>query len=531
MTKASFAQTLNADNLSVGADLYMRDGATFSGGVILRSAKVSGQVSMVNAAFAKTLDADNLSVGADLYMRDGASFSGGVILRGAKVGGQLVTTNASFAKTLSADSLSVGTSLLMRDGTFSGDVILRGAKVSGQLDMTKASFAQRLDADALSVGADLYMRDGARFSGDVILLGAKVGGQLDMTNASFAQTLNADALSVGASLYMRDGATFSGDVILLGAKVGGQVSMTNASFAKTLNVESLSVGANLFMFGKTMFNGPVDLQGARISGSLYLNGATAAGLDFTGAVVTHELNIAELGWRCANAIPSHWSLGDSAWQHAQCGQTGGAALLKLRNAQVGALQDSDDAWPPSLDLEGFHYERLGGLGGTGNYDMRVRPPEHWNDWLARDPTFSTQPYAQLAGVLLAAGHRDSAERIQYAGRQRERDEALHQAQNAWRRGDGWGAAAQLGQWAWLSTLCVVTGYGIGLYTFRVLYWVLGLTVLGAIVLWYSPVASRRGVAWRLGASLHRLLPVVELNKEFKDFSTTRLLPMRTSRAI
>ena len=54
-------------------------------------------------------------------------------------------------------------------------------------------------------------------------------------------------------------------------------------------------------------------------------------------------------------------------------------------------------------------------------------------------------------------------------------------------------------------------------TIFVLGWVVGLTVLGAWVLRYSPYAYRRGLLWRLGASLHRLLPVVELNKEFKDF--------------
>jgi hypothetical protein len=63
----------------------------------------------------------------------------------------------------------------------------------------------------------------------------------------------------------------------------------------------------------------------------------------------------------------------------------------------------------------------------------------------------------------------------------------------------------------------VAGYGIGLYTFRVLVWVVVLTVVGAAVLWYSPYARSRSVWWRLGASLHRLLPIVELNKEFKDF--------------
>ena len=36
-------------------------------------------------------------------------------------------------------------------------------------------------------------------------------------------------------------------------------------------------------------------------------------------------------------------------------------FLKLRNTQVGALQDSLSAWPPAADLEGFSYSRLGGL--------------------------------------------------------------------------------------------------------------------------------------------------------------------------
>ena len=175
----------------------------------------------------------------------------------------------------------------------------------------------------------------------------------------------------------------------------------------------------------------------------------------------------------------------------------------LRNVLAGTFQDTSNTWPPSMDLEGFHYDRIGGLGGTGTNDMRARSPEQWEDWLARDTTFSTQPYTQLASVLFAAGHRDTAERIQYAGRERGRREA-------WARGD-WI------QWIWLTFLCFIAGYGIGLYTFRVLWWVLVLTLLGATTLWFSPDARRRGVVWRFGASLHRLLPVVALNKEFEDF--------------
>jgi hypothetical protein len=116
-------------------------------------------------------------------------------------------------------------------------------------------------------------------------------------------------------------------------------------------------------------------------------------------------------------------------------------------------------------------------------------------------------------VLAAAGHRDAAEAILFAGRDRERDEIwARQDQGLWH----W-LWHGLPDWLWLTVFSGVAGYGIGLYTFRVLFWVMLLTVIGAVVLWYSPNARARGLAWRLGASLHRLLPVVELNKEFKDF--------------
>jgi len=42
-------------------------------------------------------------------------------------------------------------------------------------------------------------------------------------------------------------------------------------------------------------------------------------------------------------------------------------------------------------------------------------------------------------------------------------------------------------------------------------------VLGADVLWYSPNARKQGYWWRFGASLHRLLPIIELSKEFTTF--------------
>jgi len=66
--------------------------------------------------------------------------------------------------------------------------------------------------------------------------------------------------------------------------------------------------------------------------------------------------------------------------------------------------------------------------------------------------------------LTASGDRDAANEIRYVGRVRERE-----TQKA------------LG-WMWSGFLQYVIGFGIGTYTFRALYWVVGISLLGAIYL-------------------------------------------------
>jgi hypothetical protein len=63
----------------------------------------------------------------------------------------------------------------------------------------------------------------------------------------------------------------------------------------------------------------------------------------------------------------------------------------------------------------------------------------------------------------------------------------------------------------------VFGYGIGPYMFFVLAWIAGSVVMGVLVLREARAARAKGIAWCTLASLSRLLPVVELNKEFTEF--------------
>jgi hypothetical protein len=71
---------------------------------------------------------------------------------------------------------------------------------------------------------------------------------------------------------------------------------------------------------------------------------------------------------------------------------------------------------------------------------------------------------------------------------------------------------------WIPAVC--PGFGIGTYTFRVLFWVIGISLLGALYLWTRVKGVRdgnHGFFWCFGASLARLLPVIEINKEFTTF--------------
>ena len=73
------------------------------------------------------------------------------------------------------------------------------------------------------------------------------------------------------------------------------------------------------------------------------------------------------------------------------------------------------------------------------------------------------------------------------------------------------------RWMLLAALNVVTGYGIGTYTFRSLLWIIALTAIGVVLLKCSPGGQKKPLLWQTGASLARVLPGVEINREFTDF--------------
>ena len=139
----------------------------------------------------------------------------------------------------------------------------------------------------------------------------------------------------------------------------------------------------------------------------------------------------------------------------------------------------------------------------------ARPSACYVEWLSRDSSFSPQPYEQLAGVFRRTGDPVKANDILYEARERQRR--------------GRGVLGGFGLWMLRATI----GYGLGHRYFWALWWVLGFTLLGTVLL---ITLGHHSEDWPRDffASFDQLLPIVTLNKShdvliFGDPSATPLI--------
>jgi uncharacterized protein YjbI with pentapeptide repeats len=455
--------------LHVDGNLLMNDHAQFEK-VSLRGADIKGQLDMSSSKFAGPLDMRGIMVDGPLFMGDGAQF-GTVDLRGTKIAGNLVMNHSKFGGALNMNSLTVGGSLFMRYGAEFAEVDLGTAKIGGNLEMVRSKFGGPLNMNSLTVGNSLFMSDGAEFA-EVDLGAAKVGGNLEMVRSKFGAPLNMDSLRVGGSLFMRDGAEFGrADLVL--AKIGGNLAMDKSKFWGPLNMESLTVDGSLIMY-EAQF-GEVDLRGAKVGPVLNMSGTKfGASVDLTDAKIRGELILGQA------------SEGTTTWP--------AGAKLTLRNTEIGALQDLQESWPDKLELDGFTYDRLGGVDPESITAMLTRDVSWFEKWLAKQPKYSSQPYEQLASVFQRAGYKDRANAILYRSKERERTDPA----TAWPDRVA------------LFLLNIFIGYGY--YLWLAGLWSLIFIAIGVVVLWKSGQGRAHGMPYGIVYSLDMLLPLVRLRE-------------------
>jgi hypothetical protein len=410
--------------------------------------------------------------------REAVPFAG-VRIIGAQIAGDVDLENAKLIRPIEIVGSQVEGAIKLSHARTDSLIMFDGSLMVGD-------FA----ADGLHDEIDLYLRSVA-FKSAVDLTGAKIEGDVDMTGASIGGMLNADYLQVGGSLFMRSDAQSKArfkDVVLHGAKITGSIHMAGASFDGALNADSLRVGGSLHMLD-AHYAHKVAMLFALIGAHLDMRGATLAGLGLSGTSIAGDLRLG--GGSCKSAV----------WK----GKNGEPGTLDLRNTHIGNLMDAKDAWPAQghLRLDGFIFSDFGGYEGETGPQMRQRGIDWWDkSWARLDPDYSPVPYTQLAAALTTSGDRDAANEIRYLSRVRERETERGLA------------------FVWSGVLQWVTGFGIGSYAFRVLYWVIGISFLGALYLRMRVKGVRdgqHGFFWCFGASLARLLPGIEINKEFTAF--------------
>lgn len=470
------------------------EGAFIRGPVDLSDAKIGSEVAIVDSVLPGGLNLDRATIDP------------------------LLNLNGSTIGFLRGERVSIVDNLWVRSATVTGPVNLLNAKLGNQIAFDDSRFAEAVTLGAASLGGDLVL-SGAQFSRILRLEGTRIGGSVSLLGAHLAEALLLERAQIEGDVRLSAG-TFEGPVSLaranvrgvlilgmmpeaLGQKrvpaahflravvldrtiVAGNMDIRQVAFDHGMELPSLHVGGTLDA-SDASFAEPWVLHGATLDGTLDLLGAKLSSLDLGSA------SVGELALGAPGRTPPHW---------ADAGAK--IIMLSLRNAHVGTLQDTIGAWPREINLIGFTYDRLAGLGGRATAgELQPRSDEWWKEWLARDPIYSPQPYRQLASVLALEGENDVADAVRLADRQRARAEA-------WRH-------HQWTNWALLTVLEFTVGYGIGSAAFRVVYWVVGLALLGGLVLWLAPSARRKGGFWCVRASLSRLLPIIELNPEFTEF--------------
>lgn len=124
------------------------------GPVVIAGARIGGTLSCIggrfNGAGDRALNADAMSVGVSVFLRDGFHAKGEVNLIQTTIAGQLDCSGGRFdgdgGRALNGTAMAVGTDVFLRDGfTAIGTVNLRRAEIAGMLQVRAARFEGEID--------------------------------------------------------------------------------------------------------------------------------------------------------------------------------------------------------------------------------------------------------------------------------------------------------------------------------------------------------------------------------------------------
>lgn len=236
---------------------------------------------------------------------------------------------------------------------------------------------------------------------------AEIADLGNLTGTIIEGDLDLEMSKIGGNLFLRDGAQFK-CVYLWDATVRGTISVRNASFGGILDMDGVSAGAVSLSTNVVCSKG-VKLTAAHIAQDVEFVGATFCGVvDLTDARIGSSL-----------VLDSHNLSGSACSENAEL-------ILKDATAQSFSISRDQivDRWPRRTDLNGFEYRRVMGFADDRTVTEGVgRDRTFLIQWLAKDRLYTTQPYQQLAEVLVDQGEVGEGNKVLFAGRERKRKES------------------------------------------------------------------------------------------------------------
>ena len=432
---------------------------------------------------------------------------------GARIVGDIVLEGGATRVPIVIECSTVEGNIKFQDWRFLESLVISRVRVTGPLiflDVEARSLVALTESDihrveilrskfdgALSFVHSTIRRELKIVSTDVsgsLLMGCYYSDPERLRCATYGRTY---FLSVDVSKALdMIGSQFVDDVNFDDPYIGGSVIARQVDFLKGLTVTGGEVKGQFQLFGSTVRD-PIDIRGLIVQGGLNLNYGEFSDVSIIRADIKRYITFNSSKLRFLNLegtiVRGELNMGTQnkviKWNNSN-----GDAQFIARNTRVESLHDSAGSWPKflSLELDGFEYDKLSGFTDSEK-SAYLRGAQWFKDWLERDKTYSPQPYTHLNKVLRREGQRVTAAEILYAAKERERK------------------ALELfdGDHLWLQFLRLSIGYGLGLKTLRVIWWILSFVLFGWFVaicatfkrdvscwtlLWYSVSYTLPGLA-------------------------------------
>ncbi len=464
LTRSRIAGSAFLDRLDLEGDLYLTN-ARIDGDLSFGAARIAAKAAPADQPDAPLagggIFASNLRLGGSLFLGPGTDRPGIAGSEGAMPTQCQANAGASEQNPPAATE----------EPRFRArSLTLLGAEIGGELAMRQVAVEGEIMLQDVEVADDLWLTTAE--AGSVNLSGAKIGGFLLLMDLRDAGAFNADSMQIGHALWTNRGTEIAGYADFSAGIVAGSTEIKGACFLGDVKLDAGQIVHDLRLSDGTEIKGNLAAGFLTIGGSLDMTGGKFVAVDLTGTTIGSELRLA------------------TEHKRVEIG-----TALSLRNVKADSLQDLPEAWPETVDLVNFTYQHLGGSraeDGEAALSIDNREAAALIDWLARQKTYSPQPYAQLAGVLRQSGAEDKARAILFAAKERERAEAAG------------------GEAFWLALQYVFTGYG--LYTYVSGLWVIALVAIGYVVFSFDTSPQIAGMS-RIGRaiySLDMLLPIVHL---------------------